>query len=347
MTAMTKSLHWTQRVALVRHNLHTASRSLDFTFFKTLQAHGLLESANHIALLTEELGEEADAMLSTLDNLNAGIAYVHQDAFKNVYDGIKGFLADEDADRSGGKAKVYVDAILQKQMADLAIDKMTSSAIALIQQQPEHCQDATANVWMTGATIIADAMEISLREMNSLEQNIDDFVRLEDSWNTVKASVGCAVSALKGIFNLMAVEDREHERTARGSGSFVSATGGLFRRLSSALSQNNNNNNPSPSARSRSDSNTSSYSYRPRQSSNSSSFSLHRTAVNATQFRTPNYIRGSISQACPTSMPPAPHPFNRQLSAIPPTPAFEELRDPFDMSELLVEPVTPVAQEVM
>lgn len=73
-----QQLHWTQRIALVRHNLHSARRTNDFTFFKSLQAHALLGGTDHVALLQSSLGDQADTVLSTLDNLNAGIAYVHQ-----------------------------------------------------------------------------------------------------------------------------------------------------------------------------------------------------------------------------------------------------------------------------
>jgi len=82
-------LHWTQRVALVRHNLHSARRTTDFIFFKFLQAHALIDGTDHVSILYSKLGDNADAVLSTLDNLNAGIAYVHQDAFKAFYDGAK------------------------------------------------------------------------------------------------------------------------------------------------------------------------------------------------------------------------------------------------------------------
>ena len=77
-----KQLHWTQRVALVRHNLHAARRSGDFHFFKTLQANGFVDGTNHVATLSEELGDEADVVLASMDNLNAGLAYLYQDAFK-------------------------------------------------------------------------------------------------------------------------------------------------------------------------------------------------------------------------------------------------------------------------
>lgn len=72
-----RKLHWTQRIALARHNLHAARRTSDFTFFKTLQAHALIEGTDYVATLNDVLGDDADTVLSTLDNLNAGIAYVH------------------------------------------------------------------------------------------------------------------------------------------------------------------------------------------------------------------------------------------------------------------------------
>ena len=71
-------------MALVRHNLHAAARSGNFHFFKTLQANDFMEDTNHVAILSEELGDDADILLTAMDNLNAGLAYFYQDAFKNV-----------------------------------------------------------------------------------------------------------------------------------------------------------------------------------------------------------------------------------------------------------------------
>jgi hypothetical protein len=73
----------------MRHNLHPARRTTDLRFFKSLQAHTLIAGTDHIAILYQSLGDNAGSVLSTLDNLNAGIAYVHQDAFKTVYDAVK------------------------------------------------------------------------------------------------------------------------------------------------------------------------------------------------------------------------------------------------------------------
>ena len=48
-------------------------------------------------------------------------------------------------------------------------------------------------------------------------------------------------------------------------------------------------------------------------------------------YRTPSYVRSSVSHGCPTSMPAAHSDFfSHKLSMIPPTPAFEEALDPFD-----------------
>ena len=144
---MNKTLPWEQRVALVRHNLHTASRSGDFTFFKTLQAQEFIEGTNHAATLSATLGDGADAILSGLDDLNSSIAYMHQDAFKNVYNSLKTYLSDDlTAEHIVGKSKIYVDATMQKHIAKHAVDKMTSPAITLIKQQPEAAQDTAASV---------------------------------------------------------------------------------------------------------------------------------------------------------------------------------------------------------
>jgi hypothetical protein len=89
-------------------------------------------------------------------------------------------------------------------MADLAIDKTTNSAINFIESQPAHCQEAIATAWITGATIIADAVCVCLKEMEDVETHIDDFIRLESSWTSIQNSVDAAISALRGIFNLMA-----------------------------------------------------------------------------------------------------------------------------------------------
>ena len=197
-------LHWTQRVALVRHNLHSARRMGDFGFFKSLQAHAIIEGTDHVALLQQILGDNADSILSTLDNLNAGIAYVHQDAFKAVYDSAKSGIHADDNSLSNRRSLLRVDICQQRDMADHAIDKTTNSAINLIEAQPPRCQEAVANAWITGTTIIADAVCVCLAEMDKLEENLDDFIRLEYSWNSTQSSVDAAISALRGIFSLMA-----------------------------------------------------------------------------------------------------------------------------------------------
>jgi len=70
-------------------------------------------------------------------------------------------------DESECRSKIFVDTTMQKQMADLAIDKMINSAIALIRQQPSHGHDVIASVWIEGTAIVADAIEIALRQMDS------------------------------------------------------------------------------------------------------------------------------------------------------------------------------------
>lgn len=322
---MNSSFHWEQRIALVRHNLHAASRGGDFTFFKTLQANGFVEGLNHAATLSTALGDNSDTVISGLDDLKPSIAYMHQDAFRNVYNSLKTCFADaKEGKGESGKCRVYVDTTMQKQMADHAIDKMTSSAIALIKKQPESAQDAATGVWIVGNTIIADCMQICIKHIDMLEHDMNDFIRLEDSWTTVKASVSCAIAALKGIFSLMAVEESNgghahNEGRSASSASYGFNGGNVLRRLSSAFT--GGSVNPT------------------RQMSSASTAS--RDSLSA-ELPTTNYLRHSVSSAEPTSLPPPPpmlaNPFQFQfqhtpLSTIPPTPAVREDEiNPFDTS---------------
>ncbi len=316
MISTTERLHWTQRVALVRHNLHAAGRSGDFTFFKTLQAYSFGESVDHVATLTSGLGDNADTLLSSLDNFNAGIAHVHQDAFKNIYDSVKiAVVVAQDGVKldDGDRAKLYVDAAQQKQAANHAIDRMTSSAITLIHQQPVASQEAASNVWITGNIIIADAIQVCLIQIDRIEQQpIGDFIRLEDSWNTVIAAVGSAISALKGIFRLIASDVSTAEAQARargrtGSGAYV---GGMLRKMSVAWSPSQV---PSPSV----------------------SQTIRNTSLASHSPRRPSNLRTSVSVACPTNSSLAEIQF-ATLETVPCTPPEDvETEDvsPLDMSD--------------
>jgi hypothetical protein len=326
---MNKTLHWQQRIALVRHNLHAAHRSGDFTFFKTLQAQALFDNTNHVATLSATLGDDADSVLSGLDDLNASIAHVHEDAFKNVYNSLKTYLHESHV-ASGEcyeKSKVFVDVQMQKQMADHAIDKATSSAIALIQQQPSSVQDTAAAVWITGTTIIADSIEIVLKQLSGHEGNMHDFIRLEESWNEVKTSVGHSVSALKGVFSLMNGEIEPESPTVGASSRSSSFSGSMFRRFSNAFSSV-----PSTGGRSSTGS-------LPGSRSGSISGQGHHvrsSSLQAFDENGRNSFRNSVSFACPTSLPAGQGWRHTMLDTIPPTPATGEIGDeeinPFDTS---------------
>ena len=314
-----QKLHWTQRIALVRHNLHAARRTNDFTFFKTLQAHAIIDGTDHVAILQSILGNEADSVLSTLDNLNAGIAYVHQDAFKAVYDGAKSTMYKTDNSPSSRRSLLRVDIGQQRDIADHAIDRTTNSAIQLIQQQPVHCQDAVANAWITGATIIADAVCVCLKEMDTLQDELDDFIHLEYSWNTIQSSVDAAVSALRGIFTLM-------ERSTLPSHSSRTLS------ISSATTGSDGGGN-----------------FRSRTSSTASALGLIKRAFSHSHMgpppppppksnsgaplplpdANPRGLRLSISTACPTKLPTYANHHHTLLTTIPPTPSTHEapLRD--------------------
>lgn len=319
-----QKLHWTQRIALVRHNLHAARRTGDFSFFKSLQAHALIEGTDHVALLNQTLGDNADGVLSTLDNLNAGIAYVHQDAFKAIYDNAKNNMHTGDDTLASRKSLLRVDICQQRDMADHAIDKTTNSAINLIQAQPAHCQDAVANAWITGATIMADAVCVCLNEMNTLENHLDDFISLEYSWNSIQSSVDAAISALRGIFSLMTTASQP-------------AAPSKIRNLSvsSASSQDHGG---AASTRSRNSSTASAFSMIKRAFSVSAPSGpppakSARSSVGGTMslpLPDPNSrgFRASISAACPTKMPNfGDHP-HTILTTIPPTPAVIDMSTP-------------------
>lgn len=305
-----KRLCWMQRVALIRHSLHASLRTNDFTFFKTLQAQAFLDGTDHVAILSSLLGGDVDTVLHTLDDLNAGLAYVHQDAFKAIYESIRNNIADDPASRH---AKIRVDLAQQKQVADFGIDKMANAAVSLIQEQDPACQEAVANVWLFGATIITDAMQACVAQMDKLEGMMDDFILLEYSWQLVQTAVEASVSALRGVFNLMASTDsgsnlvphrqeRHYSMASQLSGgtSISSATGSLFRRLSTALHAA-----PPPAPPS----------------------SARNSVI--MDNASPQSIRQSINYSFPTNVPISRAEYQRKLSTIPPTP-FEVNVNPFD-----------------
>ncbi|KAK6433752.1 hypothetical protein LTR95_010071 [Oleoguttula sp. CCFEE 5521] len=349
MSSNMKQLHWTQRVALVRHNLHAASRSGDFTFFKSLQAASLIEGTNHVATLSAELGDDADILLAAMDNLNAGLAYVHQDAFQNVYDGVKSSLAslnDQSDKMEITLAKLYVDITMQRNMANMAIDKMSNSAVALINQQPERVQEPIANVWITGLTLIADCVQVSLQQMQALDTKLDDFIRLEESYSVVKTSIGSAGAGFGGFFFLKdtnsASEFPGSSANSPRSNSIASAGASMFRRMSNAFAPS-----AAVSSRSASVASTNSAAH----TRNGSVSSLHSTGTQQQPvYRTPNYVRNSVSAGCPTALPAgfaapkfAEHQWGKKLSTIPPTPATaeDELLDPFDTRDMPEVPKVP------
>lgn len=317
-------LHWTQRIALIRHNLHAASRSGDFTFFKTLQAAGFMEGTNHVATLNAMLEDDADTILAAMDNFNASLAYAHQDAFKNVYDNLKTNLGQDDDDKlKEARSKFFVDATMQRTLADLSIDKMTSAAINLINQQPSEAQEVATNVWITGMTIITDSIHVTLTQLDDLEKKMDDFIRMEESWNTVKAAVVCSITGLKGVFELMDPNLPSSKSSPRNS-SIASASASVFRRLSNAFA---------PSAASSRTPSVASVGPGPPLSHH---FPAHAgPTLNAPVYRTPNFRSGPKPTSAPASITSFPSMAGsnwtqHKLTTIPPTPAFEDSADPFD-----------------
>ncbi|OCL13589.1 hypothetical protein AOQ84DRAFT_332434 [Glonium stellatum] len=330
-----RKLHWTQRIALVRHNLHAARRTGDFTFFKTFQAHALIEGIDYVATLNDMLGDDADTVLSTLDNLNAGIAYVHQDAFKSIYDGAKSTMFKAGNSLDSRKSLMRVDVSQQREMADHAIDKTANAAITLIEAQPPHAQDVIANAWIIGTTIIADAVKVCLDQMDAIELCMDDFIRLEYAWGSIQNSVDAAVSALRGIFSLMA-SGGDSSRSNSNDGS--SGIGSL-----SSISSSASSTSADGSSRGRASSNASAaFGIIKRAFSHSHLLPLPPPPPKVLRadsvfgaVSSPLGLRQSVSAACPTRIPHLPDSVSHtQLTPIPPTPGAEEERvNPFDFGK--------------
>lgn len=289
-----------------------------------------MEGTNHFATLSAMLGDEADMLMAAMDNFNGGLAYIHQDAFQAVHDSLKNSMRD--SDKEADLSKLYVDINMQRGKTEMAIDKLCNSATALINQQPAHVQDEAANVFITGVTFIADCVEVVTKQLDTLDQKIYDFIRLEESWNTVKASVIAANAGLKGVFYMLDTSEQQSEQPR--SPSIASAGSSMFRRLSTAFQS-------SP----------------PSRSSSVASAGAARNSMSgpSTLYRTPTSVRNSVSAGCPTSMPPSAinntafntNSFNtnnfksHELSTIPPTPAHEEELDPFDQINMTAVPPVP------
>lgn len=232
-------------------------------------------------------------------------------------------------DKADRRSLLRVDICQQRDMADLAIDKTTNSAVNLIQTQPLPYQDAVANAWITGTTIIADAVCVCLNEMNQVEHNIEDFILLEYSWNLIQSSVDSAISALRGIFSLMAVPNTSNNPFPSSIGRNMSC--------SSAGSEHNASN------RSRNSSTASAFNFIKRALSHSQaqpplaknprtgSMSLSISPPEANQ----RGFRASMSAACPTKMSTfGAHP-HTILTTIPPTPAVQDIGTSHNANGLL------------
>lgn len=185
---------------------------------------------------------------------------------------------------------------------------------------PLHSQDANPNAWITGTTIIADAAKVCLNQMDSIELYMDDPIRLEYAFSSIQNSVDATVSALHGIFSLM----------ANGSGN--PSSGSSIDSLSSVSSASSS---ASASASASADSSS-----RSRASSNASAaFGIIKRAFLHSHMlppppppkvlraesvfgavASPLGLRQSVSAACPTRIPHLPDGIsNTPLAHISPT----------------------------
>ena len=214
--ACNKHLHWTQRLALIQHNLHAASRTGNFNFFSNIQSAHFLHGTDYVAHLNSSLGDDADKLISVLDNFNSGIAWAHEDAFKAIYEGLNDTAIASSASNTPpsdrNKAlldRLHADIAQQRASADATIDKLMTQAVAQIQLQPFDIQEDAAMAFMLGTTFIADAVQVSLEQLNLLERysHDGDLTRVESAYALVRFAVSAAVSALKGVLNMMELHD--------------------------------------------------------------------------------------------------------------------------------------------
>ena len=177
-------------------------------------------------------------------------------------------------------------------------------------------------------------MQICLKDMDDLEHKMDDFIRLEESWNSVKAATVTSIMGLKGVFSFLEPTGNGADRESNRSSSIASASGAVFRRLSNAFSsvpQSSRTSSVASGSYSASQQNDAAF------NRNGSVSSVNSVPV----YRTPNYVRNQASQACPTSMPASSNFAHHTLSTIPPTPALDEMTDPFDTNDAPPVPTLP------
>lgn len=214
--ACDRHLHWTQRIALIQHNLHAASRTGNFTFFSNIQSAHFLHGVDYVATLNSTLGDEADKFISVLDNLNSGIAWSHEEAFRVVYEGLKNAATSPSATENCGydhqqaiQKRLQSDIVQQRASADGTIDKMMTTAVSMIEKQPPHVHEDAANAFMLGTTFIADAVQVSLEQLTVLEECATDanVARADAAYSLVMFAVSAAVSALKGVLNMMELHE--------------------------------------------------------------------------------------------------------------------------------------------
>lgn len=302
----------------------------------------MMGGTNYFATLSETLGDEADSMMAAMDSLSGGVALAHQEAFLRVYNNIKDTMRNENI-RQTDKSQLHVDIATQKSIAESTTDKLCNSAIDLINQQPDSiAQDQAANVFITGITLISDCVEIVAKQFETIDQKMNDFIRLEDGWNTVKASVIAANTGLKGVYYML---DTNEPYEAPRPTSVSSAGSSVFRRLSVAWQ---GPQSPVSSTRN---------------SSTASAGAVQRNSVSGPPpvYRNPNIVRNSINLVCPTSLPSSANAaafsansfdnfdgdiFTKSLQSpkvatIPSPIRTDEQRDPFDTEYMEDTPLIP------
>lgn len=229
-----KQLVWSQRLALVRHNLHISHYTHDFTFFRTLQLQTLLNNTDHASNLANALDSsvdshrlvqsqttgirrssdalDADVVIASLDSVAAVIANVYEDAVRSLCKAVRSAAVTRDAQKEVSTDNETADvarmdacriAARQRTQAEASIDKMLDNAVVLIAKLPPTAQDEAAAIFIQSIAFVADAISVCLVQMERIECAHNDASQLDTAIDTAASVVAQAVSAMKGVFRLM------------------------------------------------------------------------------------------------------------------------------------------------
>lgn len=319
---------WRQRVSLARYALQAASRTRDFTFFKTIQASLHTRWAENASLLRAVLPDDSQILVRALNDLSISMVIVHQDSYKAIYDDIRASASD--ADSISRRARLLVDICQKRQAVEFGIVKAFNAVLTLIDSQPIEAQGLLTEAFVYGLSLVADAIQECQLQTDKLEISMDDFLSLEYGWQSVQSGVTASTAILRDVLELsipkpspdfdtisLHSEHTSVSETRSRRPSTASTTSSIFKRISGALYPAQAVAEPHAEAILTPPSST-------------------RTSVSFTSL---TELRNTIEDAYPTKLHARskrfshdPDRFSKQLSAIPASPFVgREAVDPFDL----------------